>query len=175
MLVTQILSTLLPETNECVNQLTRVWTLILVGLIQPGKQEDTHSGIHLYNRLKAWLVIGRGGDKSQNGGPTQSCERVKIWKAEKYAGPETFSLSLGENQWIWSRDLSQPLFIFWAQQAQKPPCASFNTISSDKLGHFVLFLLLSLLTSNCLSSFIDFQIMRPQGLRECSAVFHHPM
>lgn len=34
-------------------------------VIQPGKQEVTQIGINLYKRLKAWLVIDRGGTRAK--------------------------------------------------------------------------------------------------------------
>lgn len=62
-----------------------------------------------------------------------------------------------------------------AEQAQKPHCASFDTISFQKLSRFKLFLLLRWLASNCFNSFVNFQIMKLQGITVISVVIHHSM
>lgn len=85
---------------------------------------------------------GQGRGQEHNRCPTQPYEMAKIWKAENYAGPEVTSEGLEKNLWILSRNLSKSFFAFEAQQAQKPQCGSFDTIFSEKLGHFKLILLL---------------------------------
>lgn len=65
--------------------------------------------------------------------------------------------------------------VVGAEPAQKPHCASFDTTSLQKWSHFELFLLLRQLASNCFNSFVDFQIMKLQGMTIISVVTHHSM